>query len=718
MLQFFALGRPLTRIAILFLFVFFAMTGLSSAQTTPEVKPETKVDQLLEILADPAVKDWLAKQSQLPQSAAAKDMELSDVSSVLSTTLTMIKTHGQTVMKAFPRLPAQFERARTILLFEFEEQGVLGILALIAGFIAAGFGFDRLARWALKGYISRMKLIPTTNPHGRLNGLAMRMLYAMLMIAAFAMGSIGMFLFFDWPPLLREIVLAYLTAAIITRIVLMLGRVTLTPPFLGLQNSEKYRVLPMSDARAAHWYVYAGLNTGWFVFVGATLGLLTTFGFDLDGRLAIGIIAGFVQLILVLAAVWLRPPESHETPRRLSPHAKSWMLTVFFVVLWLLRVSGSYTAFWLLLALVALPAAISAAKGAVHHVLRVSEDETEGFPVVTVAVIDRGVRVCLILAAAYFLAKAWGIDVVGMTQGDSTVERLLRGGLNASIIILAADFGWSVTKAFISRRLGVAAPDASDVHSATATPDQARLRTLLPIVQNILFAVIVIIAILMTLSSLGIEIAPLIAGAGVAGVAIGFGAQTLVKDVISGMFYLLDDAFRVGEYVEAGSHKGTVESFSLRSVKLRHHRGYLTTVPFGELGAVQNMSRDWVVDKLSVTVGYDTDIEKARKLIKKLGLELAEDPEFAPHIIEPMKMQGVQNFGDYGIELRLKMMTKPGEQFPIRRRAYVRLKQIFAENGIEIPFPTIHVQGQGSSNDAAAAQAFVAAKAAAKASAT
>ena len=127
---------------------------------------------------------------------------------------------------------------------------------------------------------------------------------------------------------------------------------------------------------------------------------------------------------------------------------------------------------------------------------------------------------------------------------------------------------------------------------------RSRMRTLLPILRNILFIVFLVMAALMALSSMGVQIGPLIAGAGVVGVAVGFGAQTLVKDVISGIFYLLDDAFRVGEYIISGSYKGTVESFSLRSIKLRHHRGYLYTVPFGTLGAVQNMSRDWVIDKL------------------------------------------------------------------------------------------------------------------------
>jgi small-conductance mechanosensitive channel len=188
----------------------------------------------------------------------------------------------------------------------------------------------------------------------------------------------------------------------------------------------------------------------------------------------------------------------------------------------------------------------------------------------------------------------------------------------------------------------------------------------------------------------------------VVGVAIGFGAQTLVKDIISGMFYLLDDAFRVGEYIQSGSHKGTVESFSLRSIKLRHHRGPLTTVPFGELGAVENMSRDWVIDKLSVGVTYDTDVDKVKKIIKQIGAELQANEEFAPHILETLKMQGVEQFGDFAIEIRMKMMTKPGEQFVIRRRAYALIKKAFDANGIQFAFPTVTVAGGHEPTQAAA----------------
>jgi small-conductance mechanosensitive channel len=210
---------------------------------------------------------------------------------------------------------------------------------------------------------------------------------------------------------------------------------------------------------------------------------------------------------------------------------------------------------------------------------------------------------------------------------------------------------------------------------------------------------------LMALSALGIQVGALLAGAGVIGIVVGFGAQTLVRDMFSKFFYLLDDAFRVGEYIESGNYKGTVEQLGARSVRLRHHRGPIFTIPYGQLGAVKNSSRDWVIDKMTIGVTYDTDLDKAKKIIKKIGEELAANPEFAPKILEPLKMQGVEQFGDYAIQLRIKMKTRPNEQFTIRRRAYAMIKKAFSENGIRFAHPTVQVAGGGADPAAAAAVA-------------
>ena len=211
---------------------------------------------------------------------------------------------------------------------------------------------------------------------------------------------------------------------------------------------------------------------------------------------------------------------------------------------------------------------------------------------------------------------------------DTLFARLVHGALSAAIILLVADLLWQATKTAIDRKLAEA-EDLGQPNTDEARR-RARMRTLLPIFRNILFVVVIAVAVLMALAAMGFEIGPLVAGLSVVGVAIGFGCQNFVRDIVAGMFYLLDDAFRVGEYIQSGNYKGTVEGFSIRSVKLRHQRGALYTVPFGVLGAVQNQSRDWTIDKLTVGITYDSDIERARKLIKQIGLELAEDPEFKP----------------------------------------------------------------------------------------
>ncbi|MBV9688006.1 MAG: mechanosensitive ion channel family protein, partial [Alphaproteobacteria bacterium] len=311
-------------------------------------------------------------------------------------------------------------------------------------------------------------------------------------------------------------------------------------------------------------------------------------------------------------------------------------------------------------------------------------------------------RALLIIGAVAALAWGWGIDLAHFRGEETLAARLADGALSTVVILLIADFLWQAARTAIDRKLA----EAVDVGlpSTDEARRRARLRTLLPIFRNILFVTVIVVAAMMVLAALGVQIGPLIAGAGVVGVAIGFGAQSFVRDVIAGMFYLMDDAFRVGEYIQSGNYKGTVEGFSIRSVKLRHHRGPVYTVPFSLLGAVQNQSRDWVIDKISIGITYDSDLALAKKLIKQIGLDLAKDPEFAPLILEPLKMQGVDQLGDFAVQIRAKMMTLPGEQFVIRRQAYALIKKAFDANGIKFAFPTVQVAGEGESSAAAVAQ--------------
>src|SRR5207244_10853776 len=156
------------------------------------------------------------------------------------------------------------------------------------------------------------------------------------------------------------------------------------------------------------------------------------------------------------------------------------------------------------------------------------------------------------------------------------------------------------------------------------------------------------------LSGIGIDRAALLAGAGVFGLAISFGAQSLVRDVISGLFYLWDDAFRVGEYIDTGRLKGTVEALGIRSVRVRHHNGPLHTIPYGQLGAVTNLSRDFATIKFNLRLERGSDVELVRKTAKQIGIAMQEDPEIAAEVILPLKMQGIAEVADSAVVLRFK----------------------------------------------------------------
>ncbi len=689
------------------------MTAPSVAQSPPPAaSPDqpAQVREFLELLDDPAVRDWLQTQRTATQApTAAAPSEKARIEGYFGARIEAIQQHFASLAATFPMLPADFEQAAATLAADLHERGLIEILLLLGGFVALGFAAEWLFWRMTEAASKRISDLNLVTAGDRLRAVAARLAFNTGLVVAFALGSVGAFLIFHWPPLLREIVLGYLLALLAVRLALVIGRVLLAPGGRYDHDIERFRIIPMSTAAARFWYRRLGLLVAWFAFGWVTLVLLSALGFSPDARHLVAYMLGLGLLGIGLEMVWRRPSaapgdlEQVSARRGLGRGARNVLLSGYFLLLWALWVAGAMPAFWLAVVAGALPAAISFTQRSIDHILRPPGVEAAaGPPSVRAVCFERGLRAALIIGAALLLAHAWQVDLGALTAGDTLFTRVVHGAVKAIVILLLADFAWHVMKAAIDRKLaeahGVSHPNTDEARR------RARLRTLLPIVRNILFVVLIVMAAMMALSALGVEIGPLIAGAGVVGVAIGFGAQTLVKDVISGMFYLLDDAFRVGEYIQSGSYKGTVESFSLRSVKLRHQRGPLYTVPFGELGAIQNMSRDWVIEKLKVGVTYDTDLDKVKTLIKQIGKELAQDPEFAPHIIAPLKMQGVEQFGDFAIQISMKMMTRPGEQFVIRRRAYAMIKKAFDANGIKIAFPTVQVAGSEEAVAAAARQ--------------
>jgi small-conductance mechanosensitive channel len=234
----------------------------------------------------------------------------------------------------------------------------------------------------------------------------------------------------------------------------------------------------------------------------------------------------------------------------------------------------------------------------------------------------------------------------------------------------------------------------------------SRLATVLPVIRGVVLGGVFGVVGLVVLSRLGVDIGPLLAGFGILGLAISFGSQALVRDIVSGFFFMVEDAFRVGEYVDTGRLKGTVEKISLRSMQLRHQSGQIHTVPFGQIPSLTNASRDWATLKFNVRLDHSADIEKARKTIKKTGLALLEDPEFAPHFIAQLKMQGVADITDSAIVIRLKFTAKPNHASTLQREALKRVYRALNEAGVPFASNAVTVRGGEGGQQAGAAAAI------------
>ena len=289
-------------------------------------------------------------------------------------------------------------------------------------------------------------------------------------------------------------------------------------------------------------------------------------------------------------------------------------------------------------------------------------------------------KIILVVVLLVWFLSLWGISIPFASAALNAV-------FDSLVAVALALVAWRFASSYIARKLEEAEPeeeqkeeDIDDEFGGAA--QRGRSYTLLPMLRKVIGTVLVVMVLLIVISSLGVNIAPLLAGAGVVGLAVGFGAQKLVSDVLSGFFFLLDDAFRVGEYIQAGSIKGTVEAITLRNVMLRHHRGMLQVVPHSDLGAITNYMRGGIVIKFPLEFPYDTNIDQVRKIIKKVGIAMLEDEELGDDFILPVKSQGVNEITNSVMVIRVKFTAKPGKQFVIKREAFRRITEALNAKGI------------------------------------
>ncbi|MCA8927202.1 MAG: mechanosensitive ion channel family protein [Alphaproteobacteria bacterium] len=584
-----------------------------------------------------------------------------------------------------------------------------GLFALAVALGAGGlvaFGVQRFTRQRCRRWLEQ----DTENWPLKFGLLAARLALELVSILVFGLVCIAItFVFFDSNDPMRLFVEAAAGAVAVTLLVWVTARFVLAP------RMAQHRLFVMDDRTAKRATWLAVLIAFLYALSNASVGLveLLNGGEELVAilRIAVAVIAVVLGVVYLLTAR-VAPPA--------PPILRAWpwlglgVLTIAGA-LWVLNaVLGAEHGNTATLLGLVLFMSIPTIDATLRAWLAPTDPDSElqrGTARITCRTL---VGLALALALA-FLAQGAGIPLLALLQtpdGRFVVRSLVR--VAVTVVIAAAV--WAILRDWIDRwikrekAIALANADMTGVGEGEggSAVIGTRAQTLLPLFRATMLVVIIAIAALMILSNIGVDIGPLLAGAGVVGIAIGFGAQALVRDVVSGIFFLIDDAFRVGEYVEIDNLRGEVEKISIRSMQLRHHRGMVQTIPFGELRHITNYSRDWVIYKQDFLLPFETDIEKVRKMIKKLGQQMLEHPDYGHLFIDPLKCQGVTRIEEAGMVVRTKFTCKPRQQFLLRRYANLNIQRLFMENGIQFARRRIQVEGEhGSDEGASAAQAVL-----------
>lgn len=586
----------------------------------------------------------------------------------------------------------------------------------VAATLAAGWLAEWIVVRLLAPWRRRVEAMPAEHWYGRLGLLAARASFDVVAIGAFAAASTILLPVLEPNFLTRLVALGLINANLLARVLLAICRILLAP---GLPT---LRPLQIDDESAAYLYVWTRRLV--------QLSVYGYFGVEALGRVAIS--ADAAQLLINLLAIvvvtmmvifilqnarpvqlWLRsridaaagPRASEGQPAPTSEEgagpSAGWALLGRIVDVWHILAIG-YLGATLFVWMVHID-------GGFGYILRV----TVLTAVLAVAVrfagvglhrlIDRGFSVggdlatrlpglqaranrylplmsgvlhgALYLLSVLILAQVWGVDVfAGMSTPIG--KRMLSAMVSITFVLASALVIWEVVSALIERYLTEV--DAK----GNPLPRSARVRTLLPLMRNAFLFVLVVVVSLIVLSELGLNIAPLLAGAGVVGLAIGFGSQQLVRDVITGLFILFEDSIRVGDVVEVAGKSGTVEGITIRAIKLRDVRGTLVTVPFGSVSLVMNMTKDFSFYVFDIAIELGKDLDRVREIVFEIEGALRADPAIGPTLLAPLEILGIDRFDGAQIILRGRIRTIAGKQWAAGRAFNMLLQARLMAEGV------------------------------------
>ena len=561
--------------------------------------------------------------------------------------------------------------------------------------LAAGFLVEWLARLVLARPRARLEARDGDRFWVKAPSLAARTVLDVVPIGGFLAAGYTVLFIVAPGEATRLAALALIYANVLMRIVMAFSRMILAPAAPGL------RLVPLRDEDSHYFYIwirrFGQVGIYGYAAIAASVILGVPFGGGETLYKILGLFLMLMGIVFVLqnrsnVADLLRgDSETGRTSRLRTRLADVWHVpAVLYVValyaVWALAVDDGF-AFILqgtLLTLVIVALAKLATLG-VHRTARqvfaLKPEVRQRYPGLEaranryVPIFERTAAIVIGIVAVFSILEAWGIDSFAWLT-TSFGQRVTGSLITIALLVVLTVVLWELISAMIERYLS---QDGGVV--------SARAKTLLPLLRTTLLIVLVTIVVMVSLAELGLNIGPLLAGAGVVGLAIGFGAQTLVKDIITGLFILIEDHIAVGDVVKVGTHAGIVENLSLRTIKLRDLAGVVHVIPFSEVTTLENMTKDFSRYVFEVGVAYREDTDHVVEVLRVLGEELKADPAYGKDILEPLEILGVDSFGDNAVVIKARITTRPIRQWAVGREFNRRMKKRFDELGIEIPFP-------------------------------
>lgn len=709
----------LKKLLVALLLSLCLLPGLAAAQPAEAAAApppsQDQVESLVRSLEDPEARARLVEQLKLLTRAGAEagvvvaqeaESEVQNATSALLKSISRrLQAFGETALLFIDDLN-QLPRLWDWALRQGQDPSARGlwveVLANLALVLGAGYGAFYLMWLLLRRPYRAIARRPAQYLLVRLLYLLVVLLLNLLPIAAFAAVAYLTLGLVDPRELTRLVALAWINASIIVRLVLAVGRFLFAPHEPGL------RLPALSDETAHYADIWIKRLTftpvyGYFALQAALLLGLPITPYEALLRLLGLVVTALVIVFIVqnraaLAGVIRGGEGEGSRPLRVlrARLAQVWFLPAILYVLvlygiWALAISGGF--FFLIQAtaltlgvLVVGYLALKILERVFQHGFHISRELKTRFPglearanryIPTLHALCRGV-VYIVMALA--ILQAWGLDTFGWFRTEP--GRVLSATLASIAGIVAVSFiVWELTSSLIESYL------AETDRFGRVRVRSGRTRTLLTVARNFAFVVLLVVAVLLILSELGVNIAPLIAGAGVLGIAIGFGSQKLVQDVITGVFILFEDLISVGDVVNVAGKGGVVEAVSIRNVRLRDLSGTVHTIPYSAIDTISNLTKDFSFYVFDVGVAYRESVDEVIQVLKQLGEELYNDPQFGPQILEPLEILGVDALADSAVIIKARIKTLPIKQWGVGREFNRRMKNRFDELGIEIPFP-------------------------------